>query len=271
MTRWSTLRLGMGAGLALFALWHGRLVGAIALGLGVAVTVYLAQINRLYISWLAHRPWPDWRRLWYPANRPLTIACLSGGLVATGVYLATGFWSWLSFSWLALGLVLQGVGAMATLGLAGLLFWRWQRDGNWPPSAGQPAPAANPLTNLAAPDPMTRLLAIHQVLDWVQSPAEQRPAEKAAPALGSLSQGRLRDYFRLMLAHETEPIIQQALHSALEQLAAPHERFQHHLQPTPRQPLQMSSLGRERGTPIATDARQMAPTLAPELQNADFT
>lgn len=262
-----TWRTGLGAGLILLATWHGRLLGAIAIGLGVAVAVYLAQINRLHVSWFSRLPWLDWRRLWRPANRPLTVACLSGGLVAVGAYLVANLWSHISFSWVALEMLLQGMGTLGTLGLAGALLWRWRRD--LPPAvsgptapASSPAASANPVENLTAPDPVQRLLAIHQMLDWVQSSGTAHDGTHPV-ALGSLSRGRLRAYFRLMLAHETEPIIRQTLQSALEQLTPPHEQFQPS-QPQLTEPLQ---LPRPRQFPAQQQpiaAKQVTPVLATE-------
>ncbi|MBW4464265.1 MAG: hypothetical protein KME07_02340 [Pegethrix bostrychoides GSE-TBD4-15B] len=203
---------GLGSLLLLWVFWQWLL--ALAVGLTAMLGVYLAEQGQLK-SW---RNWGFWRRF----DRALSLAALAGLAAAGTVYLSLAIWLESDRSWLAMGVILEGLGLLAILSL---LIWR-QLDSprsktEAPVSPDSIAPdsiAPDYLGQLSAADPVQRLIAIRQLTQIVQRP---KPP---------LAANHLSDCFRLMLDRETEPLLCHTLIESLQQLQ-PKPCLEPHLKP----------------------------------------
>ena len=192
--------------LLVLLVWSWQLVLSIALGLAVLVWVYLARLG-----WWQLPKRVDWRRLWSQANRSLTIASISGILMMGSSYLAIGIWRETNRSWLATGVIVEGL-----LILAVLVLLLWQRfDRPVPLESDRLATPflADWFTDLADPDPLKRLVAIRQLTHAFQKQAFQTQAAELP-----MTEAHLADCFRLMLNRETEPLVCSALLEGLNRL-----------------------------------------------------
>lgn len=203
---------GLGSLLLLWLFWQWLL--ALTVGLTAMLGVYLAQQGQLK-SW---RDWGFWRGFWEQFDRALSLSALAGLAAAGTVYLSLAIWLESDRSWLALGVILEGLGLLAILSL---LVWR-QLD-----SAGAEAAALSPdvapkyaapdyiapdyLGQLSAADSVQRLIAIRQLTQIAQQP-------NLPLAAGHLTASHLSDCFRLMLDRETEPLLCHALMESLQRL-----------------------------------------------------
>ncbi len=202
----------LGSLLLLWVFWQWLL--ALAVGLTAMLGVYLAEQGQLK-SW---RNWGFWRRF----DRALSLAALAGLATAGTVYLSLAIWLESDRSWLAMGVILEGLGLLAILSL---LVWR-QLDSprsktEAPVSPNSIAPdsiAPDYLRQLSAADPVQRLIAIRQLTQIVQQPKPPLAAD------------HLSDCFRLMLDRETEPLLCHTLIESLQQLQ-PKPRLEPHLKP----------------------------------------
>ena len=188
-------------------IWSWQFVLSIALGLAVLIWVYLARLG-----WWQLPKRVDWRRLWSQANRSLTIASISGILMTGSSYLAIGIWRETNRSWLATGVIVEGLLTLAVLGL--LLWQRFDRPVRLEEKGDRLTNRfANELTDLADPDPLKRLVAIRQLTHAFQKQAFQTQAAELP-----MTAAHLADCFRLMLNRETEPLVCSALLEGLNRL-----------------------------------------------------
>lgn len=182
--------------LALLVLWNGSLVLSVALGLAIVIWVYLAQLG----WWRLPKAW-NWQKLWSRSNRSLTLAVASGGIATCGSYLAIGIWRESQHSWLALGIIVEGFMVLTVL-----LMMVWQKI-SLPLEPEQKENNFYLLADLAAADPLKRLIAVRQLTQQALN-AGAMPLESA----------HLTDCFRLMLNREIEPLVCSALLDGLHSL-----------------------------------------------------
>jgi len=190
--------------------WNGRLV--LATGVGVAVMLFLRQAQK--------------RQIEYPSvllkqldrfNNPMSLAIASGGLVSFSTYLAASIWVESSNVWIALGSLLQGAGTV------GVIFLLIRHLLDHQAHVAQPDPA-NLVNDLTHREPLKRLIAVRQLTAIAIDLEVSHPQRK-----------ELRDYFRLMLRSENEPIVRDALIASL-QLLTQREQLQASTQPSMRVP-----------------------------------
>lgn len=188
------------AGLLALLIWNWQLVLALAAGLLVLLLVYLGQTGYWKL------PAIDWQRFWNRSNRPLTLALLSGGLTALGLYSTIAIWRESGGSWLASGLILQGLGTLAILLLLGWQATIQQRAGQ----TQEHGRVDRLMADLTDSDPVKRLLAVRRLAQWTSSAAVDSP--------DTLPPAHLVECFRLMLNRETEPAVCSALLDSLQLL-----------------------------------------------------
>ena len=199
--------------LLLLLIWSWQLVLSLGLGLAVLIWVYLAQQG----WWQMPKP-IDWRKLWSRANRSLTIASISGAIMAGSSFLAIGIWRETNRSWLATGVIIEG---LLTLAVLGLLIWqaiglRFDRPAKREEKSSTPQLFAD----LSDADPLKRLVAIRQLTHQFQTQQFDRSTSTAELPMTA---AQLADCFRLMLNRETEPLVCSALLEGLGVLAAPRQ------------------------------------------------
>lgn len=178
----------------IFWCWNWKLLLAIVVGIGLMLSVYLAQSS----YW--RRYWSIFKRLFTGYNRRLTLAVSSGSLGAFITYMTASIWADTENRWLATGSILQGLGTLTTLFLLGWHLWGKQSH--------QQETKFNELSeDLAAPDPLKRLMAVRQLTTLVLS--NKLPAKYY---------GWLIEYYHLMLSQSQEKLVREALLDALQAL-----------------------------------------------------
>jgi hypothetical protein len=182
--------------LGLLVLWNISLVLALGSGLALAIWVYLTRLG-----WWQLPQREIWQKLWSQPHRSLSLAVVSGGVTVVGCYVGLGIWQESQHSWLALGVIMEG---LVTAAILLLLIWQ-----QWVQRLGQAAQFSDRhltlLEDLAAADPLKRLIAVRRL---TQQAAHPLPLEAA----------HLADCFRLMLNRETEPLVCSALLDGLHHL-----------------------------------------------------
>lgn len=160
-----------GGAFLLTMLWatEWRLILATGLGIGSMRLVYWLLTHRQEIQ-AKH-----WRELFSGPQSSLILAGGSGGLTAVGSYMATMVWSEVENPWLATGIILQGLGSLATVGL---LLWQRQK-------LSSPKLLTVPISDfdhclhyLAHGDRLQKLIALRHLQQWqarqALTPHEQR-------------------------------------------------------------------------------------------------
>lgn len=145
----------------------------------------------LQVGWQGR--WAEIRRFFRGTNRQLTVAVGSGGVAALAIYLAVAIWAESDRPWMATGMVLQGLATLLMLVILGCQMNRSDRD---------ETQRSQLLSDLTASDPLKRLVAVRLLTGWGMND----------PELG------IRDYFRLMLSREREPIVREAILDSLQAL-----------------------------------------------------
>ena len=177
-------------------LWNPKLVLATLMGVTVMLGAYFLQ------QWDSKSFIRQWRRFLSGPNRYIAVAGITGGMAAFSTYMAVSIWVesqsvGLSGPWLATGMILQGLGTLATLMLLGWHFLHRQvtqsRDN-----------FHQLLADLADTDPLKRTIAVRLLASYLRE-QQYQPSEERA----------IIDCFRLMLNRETEPIVKDALLDAL--------------------------------------------------------
>ena len=181
------------AGSALMAmlLWHPKLVLATLIGVAVMLAAYFLQ------QWDSKSFIRQWRRFLSGPNRYVAVAGVTGGMAAFSTYMAVSIWVESQNHWLATGMILQGLGTLATLVLLGWHFLHRQvtqsRDN-----------FHQLLADLGDADPLKRTIAVRLLTSSLRD-RQYQPSEERA----------IIDCFRLMLNRETEPTVKDALLDAL--------------------------------------------------------
>jgi hypothetical protein len=188
----------------LLLIWHWQLVVSAAMGLGVLLAVYLLHQRQWQVPSL-------WRELWHPAQRSLTLAIFSG-LIATGsTYLSLALWQETA-GWVAISMILQGMGTLAVL-----LLLSWQAIERLTTSTNRTERTGHLsdrlLNDLSDVDALKRLIAVRRLTQALHQPST---ADCAATLL---STAHLAECFRLMLNRETDPAVCRALLDSLQQLS----------------------------------------------------
>lgn len=177
-------------------LWNWKLVLATLIGVAVMLAAYFLQ------QWDSKSFIRQWRRFFSGPNRYIAVAGVTGGMAAFSTYMAVSIWvesqsAGLSGRWLATGMILQGLGTLATLVLLGWHFLHRQvtqsRDN-----------FHKLLADLGDTDPLKRTIAV-RLLTVSLREHQYQPSEERA----------IIDCFRLMLNRETEPTVKDALLDAL--------------------------------------------------------
>jgi len=181
------------AGAMTLMFWNGRLV--LATGVGVAVMLFLRHHQSRQIEY----PTPLLKQF-DRFNNPVSLAIASGGLVSCSTYLAASIWVESSNAWIAIGSLLQGVGTVGAIFLLVRHLLDHQAHSKQPDSAD----LVNDLTHR---EPLKRLIAVRQLAAIATDLEESHPQRK-----------ELRDYFRLMLRYENEPLVRDAVIASLQTL-----------------------------------------------------
>lgn len=180
------------ATLLLFWLWKLWVV----MGTGVLAMVFVYHLQ----EWDWQLYWLKLRQFLCDPNRQLTIAVASGGLAGLSTYIGVEIGSHTHSFWIAIAVILQGLIAIFTLVLV-----------VWQAIAGQLSQAERQFDQLVADltdaKPLKRLIAVRRLVRL----ATKRSFEQA-------QKRSIADYFRLMLAQESELTVKNALISGLQAL-----------------------------------------------------
>ncbi len=145
----------------------------------------------------------QWQQFFSGPQGRLTIASGGGGLTAIGTYMATMVWSEVENPWFATGIILQGLGSLATVGL--LL---WQRRKVTAPKL-LTAPVSDfdrCLHYLAHGDRLQKLIALRQLQQWQNQENQDSPNPR-----------ELALYLQAFLDIEEDPALQRAALHLLQQ------------------------------------------------------
>lgn len=162
-------------------------------------------------------PWaklePAYQQLCSLLSRLGQTPLLASSLAFATTYGFAAAWSQLGGSWAAITLLGLGAGNL-------LFFWR---EVNGRTATASPAPDASAETildsswdNLSSPAPLKRLLAVRSLLHWCLSSEEA--SATYLPGTDVTVRSHLVDCFRVMLTHESEPLVRVALIEGLKAL-----------------------------------------------------
>ncbi len=172
--------------------WNWKLLLATGTGVGVMLGIYLFQGQNWHIYWLKLTQFLS------GTNRSFTLAVTSGGMAALCTYMAASIWVDSPNHWLATGVIIQGLGILLTLVL---LVWqiltRYQDT--------EESRYDRILNNLTQPDSLQRLIAVRKLARLVKNP---RFHQVYGP--------QVAEYFRFMLAKESEEVIREAILDSLQ-------------------------------------------------------
>jgi hypothetical protein len=179
--------------IALF-FWNWTLFLATGAGIGMMVFVYGIQ------DWNWESYQEGFNKWFQGANSRLTISVGMGGFSAFLIYLITTIWVTSENRWLATGEILQG---LLTLMIAGLLLWQV--------TANQKLKNTEKfeylLDDLTNKNQLKRLITIRKLTNLF-----------LLNQLNKTQESQLKDYFQIMLSHEQEIILQEALLESIEKL-----------------------------------------------------
>jgi hypothetical protein len=198
-SRWTRLIERQGLGLWLIALgvtlllmrWNGVLLFSLLMGLGTTLLV-----QQVY-----SRPLCSWQALvkWFTGSYSTSILAVGCGLLSLiASYMTLLIWRDTNSFWLALAILLQGLGVLSVLGLC---LWQLFKQGK---QRLTPTQIDYWINHLTALDPLKRLIAIRQINHFVES-----------TSLDSQRTQELREYFQFLLQQESEPTIQNAITEGL--------------------------------------------------------
>jgi hypothetical protein len=186
-----------GVGTLLLMLWDAKLVFSTGAGIGTMVLLYLLQDQQ-------------WRKEKLPElnqklqhqlegiNQPFLWSAIGGGGAAFLSYLAIAAWAETDSHWLATGILIQGLLTCGVLGLGIRQSWRSKAEDI------ETLEFSHWVEKLSHEDPVARLLAVRQLTATVPSLTQQK---------------ELLEYFQLMVSHEPESLVREAVWQALEALS----------------------------------------------------
>ena len=180
------------ATLLLFWLWKLWLV----IGVGVLAMAFVYRLQ----EWHWQLYWLKLRQFFWDPNRQLTIAVASGGLASLSTYLAVEIGSDTHSFKIAIAVLLQGSIAILTLVIV-----VWQAIAAQLHQAETQFDAM--VADLTHAKPLKRLIAVRRLVRLATK-------RNIAPA----QQRSIADYFRLMLARESEPAVKDAAIAGLQAL-----------------------------------------------------
>lgn len=176
-------------------IWNWKLLIATSAGVVVMLLVYLMQ------EWDWQAVGSQLRRWLHGSNRQMAIAVCTGGLTTFSTYMAVSIWLAAENPWLATGAILQGVATMATLIL---VVWQLMNS-----KTHQNEATLNDLSfHLADADPLKRLIAVRQMTRLMKGSDRSTCREIA-------------EYFRVMLARETDGAVRDALLDGMQGVQPP--------------------------------------------------
>lgn len=186
---------GIGGLLLLF--WNAKLVLSTGAGMGTMVLLYLLQDQQWRKEKLPQLNQQLQRQL-EGINQPFLWSAIGGGGAAFLSYLAIAAWSETDSHWLATGILLQGLLTCGVLGLGIRQVWKPKAD------AIETLEFSHWVEKLSHEDPVARLLAVRQLPAIAQTVTQQK---------------ELLEYFQLMVSHEPEELVREAVWQALESLS----------------------------------------------------
>ena len=187
--RWGPWTAGS---LAVTLLWSSewRLLLATGLGVGSVKIIFWLLTHRDQLEKL------NWRQSLPTPQAQLLMAGGSGGLVALGTYVATMVWSEVNNPWIASGVILQGLGSLATVGL---LVWYTSKPAPSRAYLAMVSEFDQGLQALAHGDRLQKLVALRQLGKLSQT---QR--------LSRQEQADLWDYLQVFIEIEDDPRLKRA-------------------------------------------------------------
>jgi hypothetical protein len=186
-----------GLGTILLLFWNAPLVFSTGAGIGTMMLLYLLQD-------------PQWRKEKLPPlnqqlqrqleslNQPLLWSAIGGGGAAFLSYLTIAAWVETDSHWFATGILLQGLLTCGVLGLGIRQVWNAKAE------TLETLEFSHWVEKLSHEDPVARLLAVRQLPSIAQTVTQQK---------------ELLEYFQLMVSHEPEAIVREAVWQALEVLS----------------------------------------------------
>jgi hypothetical protein len=186
---------GIGGLLLLF--WNAPLVFSTGAGIGTMMLLYLLQDQQWRNEKLPQLNQQLQRQL-EGLNQPLVWSAIGGGSAAFLSYLAIAAWSETDSHWLATGILFQGLLTCGVLGLGIRQVWNAKAE------SIEGLEFAHWVEKLSHEDPVARLFAVRQLPAIAQTLPQQK---------------ELLEYFQLMVSHEPEDVVREAVWQALETLS----------------------------------------------------
>lgn len=179
-------------------LLNWKLLLALGIGIGVMVLAYSAQ------KWDWQKRLFDIRRFLTGSNRRLALAVGSGGIATISTYVAATIWVDSNSPWIAVGVIVQGVGMLLTLVLL-----VWQIFSLY--GSREEDHIDQLLVNLTETDPLKRLLAVRQLTKFI-----------TRKQVDASVQQNVIECLRLLLCREEEAVIREAVFDSLQALERLH-------------------------------------------------
>lgn len=186
--------------------------GKIFLAIATSTLTYHFLASGQKLSW--EKVEPVYQRLCNQLSRLGQTPLLASSLAFATTYGFAAAWSQLGGSWAAITLL--------GLGAGNLLFFLREVNAKSAPTIPEPdtslvdAPIDASWDDLTAPDPLKRLLAVRSLLHWCLSSDEATATY--LPGTDVTVRSHLIDCFRVMLTHESEPLVRVALIEGLKAL-----------------------------------------------------
>jgi hypothetical protein len=181
----------------LLLFWNAPLVFSTGAGMGTMVLLYLLQDQQWRNEKLPQLNQQLQRQL-EGLNQPLVWSAIGGGGAAFLSYLAIAAWAETDSHWLATGILLQGLLTCGVLGLG------IRQVLNAKAESIETLEFSHWVEKLSHEDPVARLLAVRQLPAIAQTLPQQK---------------ELLEYFQLMVSHEPEDVVREAVWQALETLS----------------------------------------------------
>lgn len=178
--------------------WNWQLLLATAVGMGVLILLFQFPFDRWSIYW----------EKWQKANlsqKRILIALVGSSVAGLGVYWALQLWDHLDNHWLAGSAIAQG------MILTTLLSIQLAKLFTSPRESPQRDRFSQRIEALSADHPLKRLIAVRELTQLA-----------IAGKLRSEQLKQISEYFSLLFAVETEPMLRQALLESMQTLQLHH-------------------------------------------------